>query len=163
MRELREGQPSWVVDPIEALVQHGKGLKYGDDREIGDLLDDYTKRVSHAAAHKLREDAHLIAALQARYEGDFAGAIAKLDAIKRKSQRVQRLYAQSLRDLFNNEQEGNDVKIEQAVMAYQKLVDARTNEFRLSDQVALIEALIDIYERRAPTKPLTKEDKEGSD
>src|SRR5260370_21209580 len=73
---------------------------------------------------------------------------------------MQRLYAESLRDLFKNEQEGNDVKIEQAVMAYQKLVDARTNEFRLSDQVALIEALIDIYERRAPTKPLTKEDKE---
>jgi hypothetical protein len=36
MGELGEGQPDWVIDPINVLVQQGKELKFGNDREIGD-------------------------------------------------------------------------------------------------------------------------------
>jgi hypothetical protein len=160
MSELGEGQPNWVVDPINVLIQQGEGLKFGNDREIGDLVADYNRRVNHALANKYAGDANLVPALQARYEGDFAGAVDKLEPIRASSQRIQRLYARSLQDLFDNQPDGdnNDAKIEAAVIEFRNLAAADENPLRLADQIALIEALFDVHERKA-TKPLSDEDK----
>jgi hypothetical protein len=149
MRELGEGQPEWLSDPVAALVQQGEGLTYGDDREIGDLVGDYSRRVGHARNNRLDEDANLVAALQDRCEGNFDAAIEKLMPTIAKSSRHRRLYARSLQDAFDNVPEGNQGKIEEAVKQFQFLVASGDKQVGLADHIALIETLFDLNETRA--------------
>jgi hypothetical protein len=146
MRELGEGQPDWIADPVQTLVRQSEGLKFEGDREvagreIAGLVEDYEKRVNYAAKNKLREDGPLIAALQARSEGDYETAIKLLEPIQRVP-RAKRLYAQSLQDTFDNHPKENENRIDAAIDQFEKLLaHARgRGPDRFQVAVSLIEA-----------------------
>jgi SIR2-like protein len=139
MRELGEGQPDWIANPIQALVRQGEGLKFEADREIAGLVEDYKKRVNYAAKNRLVEDGALIAALQARSEGNYDAAIKLLEPILQRGPRAKRLYAQSLQDAFDNDPEENN-RIDAAIEQFEKLLARGRGPDRFQDAVLLVEA-----------------------
>jgi hypothetical protein len=145
MRELGEGQPDWIADPIQALVRQSEGLKFEGDREIAGreiarLVEDHKKRVNYAAKNKLVEDSALIAALQARCEGDYEAAIKLLEPILQRGPRAKRLYAQSLQDAFDNNPKENENCIDAAIDQFEKLFARGRGPDRFQDAVSLVEA-----------------------
>ncbi len=143
MRELGEGQPSWIADPIQALVLQGDGLKFEADREISGLVDDHRQRVNYAVKHRVPEDSKLIDALQARSEGDYEKAIKLLAPILQRGRRYKRLYAQSLQDAFDNDPDENGERIDTAIEQFGQLLARGRGADRFQDAVSLIEALFD--------------------
>jgi hypothetical protein len=141
MRELGEGQPDWIADPVQALVRQSEGLKYEGDREIAGreiagLVEDHKKRVNYAAKNKLVEDS----ALQARSEGDYEAAIKFLEPILQRGPRAKRLYAQSLQDAFDNNPKENENRIDAAINQFERLFARGRGPDRFQDAVSLVEA-----------------------
>ena len=143
MRELGEGQPDWVADPVDALVSQGTRMRTNDDPEIQALIDDYRKRTEYAREQRKPEDKVLIGALQARCEGDFASAAKMLQPVKAKTRRHSTLYAQSLQDAFELDPETNAAMINEAVEEFRHLASTARGNNRFQDIVSLVEALFD--------------------
>ena len=145
MRELGLGQPDWVANPIDALVEQSKELKGSPDAEISDLIGGYEQRVKHAHEHRRAGDQQLVDALQARSAGHFDLAIEKLGAVRGKSHSHRRLYALSLQDAFEFEHESNAHRIDEAIFEFDYLF-AKSSTHSFSDAEALIKALFDRLE-----------------
>jgi hypothetical protein len=144
MRELGEGQPEWVVDPIQALVSQGKRMRSNDDPEIKALINDYRRRTENA--RKTREkggDDILVGALQARCEGDFNTAVRMLKPIHTKSRRHHKLYALSLQNAYDLDPDANAEMIDTAVVEFRRLSSTARGDNRFDDLVSLVEALFD--------------------
>lgn len=143
MRELGEGQPEWVADPIEALVEQGIRMRSNEDPEIEALIVDYQRRTSHARKTRLKEDSVLVGALQARCEGDFPAAARMLAPIRKKTRRHRKLYALSLQNAYELDPEGNAGMIDDAVEEFRTLSSTARGDNRFDAFVSLIEALFD--------------------
>lgn len=152
-RELGEGQPGWVADPILALADQGKRLRGNGDPEIADLIAEYQKRVTHALKNRLPVDDALVAARQARTKGDFKAAINLLLPIKQSDTTARMLYAQSLQDAFDENPDENEELIDQAIDEFEYLHRYARNHQRVRHAKSLIEALFDKVDRLADTDP----------
>lgn len=154
MRELGEGQPEWVADPIAAVAEQGARLRGNGDPEIADLISDYRKRVAHAANNRLGEDKALVGALSARSQGDFQKAISLLLPIKDNDSRNRMLYAQSLQDAFDQNPSENGELIDQAITEFEHLHRHGLADQKFRYAESLIEALFDRLDTYADTDPL---------
>lgn len=143
MRELGEGQPSWVADPIGALVEQRDKLPEQGDDEIDELIRDYRARIQHAEGHRYKEGHAIALALQARSEGRFAAAVEALEATKDDDHRSRLLYAQSLQDAYDENPEENLALIDRAILEFEHLNRHGRPEHRIRYALFLIEALFD--------------------
>lgn len=143
MRELGEGQPEWVADPIEALLDQGRRMRGSEDKEVRSLIADYRERTAYADKHRAPEDNARIGALQARCEGDYHVAIALLAGSKDGSRRHRQLYALSLQNAFELDRDANGRMIDEAVTEFGHLASTSRGEGRFDDTVFLVEALFD--------------------
>ena len=143
MRELGEGQPEWVADPIQALVDQGKRMRSNEDPEIKELIKDYRGRTEHARKQRLKEDGVLVGALQAHCEGNFDAAVASLEPIKTKTRRHRKLYALSLQNAYDLDPGANAAMIDIAVAEFRQLSSKARGDNRFDDVVSLVEALFD--------------------
>jgi len=143
MRELGEGQPRWVADPISALVEQRDKLPEQGDDEIDELIRDYRARIDHAESNRYQKGHAIAEALQARSEGRFSAAFAALAPTKDNDSRSRFLYAQSLQDAYDENPEGQIALIDEAISEFQHLHRHGPTEHRIRYAVALIEALFD--------------------
>lgn len=152
-RELREGQPDWVADPILALSEQAQRLRGNGDHEIADLIAEYQKRVSHAVKTRQNVDGALVLARQQRTKGNFKEAIELLRPIKESETTVRMLFAQSLQDAFDENPEENVELINQAITEFEYLYRVMRGEQRLRHAKSLIEALFDKVDTLADSDP----------
>lgn len=143
MRELGEGQPSWVADPIGALVEQRDKLPEQGDDEIDELIRDYRTRIDFAEANRYKKGHAIAEALQARSEGRFQAAADALRATKDDDLRSRLIYAQSLQDAFDEDPEADIKLIDQAVEQFEHLYRYGAPEHRVRYAIFLIEALFD--------------------
>jgi hypothetical protein len=143
MRDLGEGQPDWVADPIQALVNQGKRMRSNEDYEIHALINDYRERTEHARKTRKDEDDVLIDALQAHCEGDFTTAAKMLEPIRDKTRRHHKLYALSLQNAYDLDPGANAEMIDIAVAEFRTLNSTARGDNRFDDVVSLVEALFD--------------------
>lgn len=157
MRELGEGQPAWVADPIAALVEQRDRLPLRGDHEIDELINDYRERIDHAGKNRHNKGLAIAAALQARSEGDFKKAAELLAPTKETDLRARFLYAQSLQDTFDENPADNTSLIDQAIKEFEHLHRHGRVEHRVRYAEFLIEALFDRLEIMAQSSDETIE------
>ena len=95
MRELGEGQPDWVADPIAALAEQRDKLPPEGDPEIVELIEDYRERIRFAEKNRYTKGRVIAEALQARSEGRFHDAANALRATKDNDARSRSLSMRS--------------------------------------------------------------------
>jgi hypothetical protein len=152
-RELGEGQPSWVADPILALAEQAERLRGNGDLEIADLIGEYQKRVSHAVGTRQHVDGALVAARQQRTKGNFKAAIELLLPIKDSDTTARMLYAQSLQDAFDENSDENADLIDRAIEEFEHLHRYARAQQRVRYAKSLIEALFDKVDTLADSDP----------
>lgn len=152
-RELGEGQPGWVADPILALAEQAERLRGNGDLEIADLIGEYQKRVSHAVDTRQNVDGSLVAARQQRAKGNFKAAIDLLLPIKDSETTTRMLYAQSLQDAFDENPDENAGLIDQAITEFEHLHRFAPPQQRVRHAESLIEALFDRVDTLADSDP----------
>lgn len=157
MRELGEGQPAWVADPIAALVEQRDRLPLRGDHEIDELINDYRERIDHAGKNRHNKGLAIAAALQARSVGDFKKAAELLAPTKENDLRARFLYAQSLQDAFDENPADNTSLIDQAIKEFEHLHRHGRVEHRVRYAEFLIEALLDRLEIMAQSSDETIE------
>ena len=143
MRELGEGQPAWVADPIAALAEQRDRLPLEGDEEIVELIQDYRERINFAERNRHKKGLAIAKALQARSEGRFSDAALALRATKDSDARSRSLYALSLQNSFDENPNGNVALIDEAINEFEHLFKRGAAEKRVRFAVLLIEALFD--------------------
>ncbi len=143
MRELGEGQPDWVADPIEALARQRDRLPLEGDAEIVELIEDYRQRIKFAERNRYKEGKVIAEALQARSQGRFLDAVRTLKATKDRDPRSRSLYAMSLQDAFDEDPDANLPLIDEAIEEFEHLFRHGSPAKRVRFAVLLIEALFD--------------------
>ena len=141
MRELGEGQPDWVADPIAALAEQRDKLPLEGDEEIVELIEDYRERIRFAENNRYKKGLAIAKALQARSEGRFTDAANILRAAK--DVRSRSLYALSLQNAFDESPDGNVALIDEAIDEFENLIKRGSADKRVRFAVLLIEALFD--------------------
>lgn len=141
MRELGEGQPDWVADPIAALAEQRDKLPLEGDEEIVELIEDYRERIRFAENNRYKKGLVIAQALQARSEGRFTDAASILRAAK--DVRSRSLYALSLQNAFDENPDGNVALIDEAIDEFENLIKRGSADKRVRFAVLLIEALFD--------------------
>lgn len=143
MRELGEGQPDWVADPIAALAEQRDKLPPEGDPEIVELIEDYRERINFAENNRYKKGLVIAQALQARSEGRFMDAAEALRATKDGDPRSRSLYALSLQNAFDENPNGNVALIDEAIDEFEHLFRHGSADKRVRFAVLLIEALFD--------------------
>ncbi len=143
MRELGEGQPDWVADPIAALAEQRDKLPLEGDPEIVELIEDYRERIRFAEKNRYNKGRVIAEALQARSEGRFLDAAKSLRGTKDNDARSRSLYALSLQDAFDENPDGNVALIDEAIEEFEYLFRHGSAVKRVRFALLLIEALFD--------------------
>ena len=143
MRELGEGQPDWVADPIAALADQRDKLPLEGDSEIVELIEDYRERIKFAENNRYKKGLVIAEALQARSEGRFTDAAEALRATKDGDARSRSLYALSLQNAFDEDPSGNVALIDEAIDEFEHLFRHGSADKHVRFAVLLIEALFD--------------------
>lgn len=143
MRELGEGQPDWVADPIAALAVQRDKFPLEGDAEIVEMIEDYRERIRFAEKNRYSKGRVIAEALQARSEGRFLDAAKALRGTKDNDARSRSLYALSLQDAFDENPDGNVALIDEAIEEFEHLFRHGSATKRVRFALLLIEALFD--------------------